>query len=313
MARRKNATEDITEKRAIYQDFVTEGSATALTSKTRVQKGGCRCETGGVQIILMNVLQESATALELRIRLLEEVISTIRVQGPTVILTPAGYFGLNAPHGDGRGSLSAAALDRKAAIEQVRMLMAHQSHYLLLAIGIDDDPQGTDWRIAQHLYLLKGGDTPDEIKITRGNTGLKDRVYPFYGLRFFGVICSEFQRGREFGRMFPEYNRDAYFDAERDLPEVQPDVILNAAHIRIKCTQEPGKKALWFPFEKFAREVSAWGAAAFFAHHHPNERRYDDIFKNHSYSTWGVFSGDGHFKDFRDWMNRRELPKEVSV
>lgn len=268
---------------------------TAMVTEAWVGKGGAHAEPkspGSVHIVLMNVLRWTDTDFETRRDLLYRVIQSIDCSHKTVILAPAGYFGWDTCTGYGRFPVRAGDLDRNAVRQFLnRDLVLPDT--CLLAVGLDDVD-------AQHLLIL-GQET--KLEITRGQSSWEDRRFSFGGLSFFGTICYEFRAKDGYGPMYAAEPR--YFDAERDIKGRGIDVVLNAAHIMIKCSQRENAELQRFPFERFMIGISQAGAACFLAHHHPGEKFApteecpEGIWKNHSYSNWGIFSGQGLPSD---WM-----------
>ena len=95
-----------------------------------------------------------------------------------------------------------------------------------------------------------------------------------------------------------------YFDANQDILGQGIDVVLNAAHRMVKCTQEEDMATIWYPFETFFRDISKAGAACFLSHHHPHEFHRSGYPKNHSYSNWGMYAGWGITSDWMGKNNR---------
>ncbi|HZI14511.1 MAG TPA: hypothetical protein VE153_29355, partial [Myxococcus sp.] len=100
------------------------------------------------------------------------------------------------------------------------------------------------------------------------------------------------------------------FDADENIRGTGINVVLNAAHRQVKCTQTPDADSTRFPFETFFRNVSRAGAACFLAHHHPDERFDSGFTKNDSYSNWGMYAGQGNHSD---WMDVTNSVTEIAV
>lgn len=269
---------------------------TALLVEAYVTPGGRRAaygEAGCVRVCLMNVLRFTATDFSARWALLCQTIQRVceAPPCPTVLLTPGGYFGHDSVNGQGRLTLAPGHLDRTAVMRALTQDLRLPAE-LLLAVGVD-------WSWDHQTLQLVSAQGPTR-EIVRGQTSAASRVYEFAGLKWFGVICGEFMRRTPFGPMYGPPNRTGapFFDAQRDVRGQGVDVVLNAAHVGVKCRQRSGTSASRFPFERFCQEVSQAGAAAFLSHHHPDELMPDGGPRNDSYSNWGIYAGTGADTDW---------------
>lgn len=280
------------------------GTAKALLCDAYVGKGGRLAEahdSDAVHIYLMNVLTSSDTSLAIRCGLLERVLASIDLTGRVVLLTPAGFFGYDSPYTDSPRWLDRNALDRARAVKYLRSLNLRSG--LLLAVGVDQE-EGSP----QALHVIEGGATTRYYEILRNQSSHAERLFSFGGLTFFGVVCGEFMLDAKQGPMskHPEW----FFDANQDIRGKGIDVVLNAAHREVKCTQVPGAATNRYPFETFFRDVSKTGAACFLAHHHPHERHPLGYPKYHSYSNWGMYTGKGRSSD---WMSETNHVMEIDI
>lgn len=284
-------------------------SGTAILSKAYVAAGGARAsedDVNAVQIHLMNVLRSSDTSLESRAALLEKVISSIDTQRPSVLTTPAGYFGHDSISGSGRYAIPNALFSREQASQYLTKLKQQLPKELLLVAGLD-------WPYKQTIHFIQN-DSKDSLVVVRHESTPEERLYEFAGLKLFGLICGEFMLSKD-----PTYSDGSYFLPGKDLSLYNVDVVLNPAHIEVKTTQNSGADTRRFPFEASFRKISDAGAACFLAHHHPNETGNREPWpKSNSYSTWGIFAGSGSDEDWMEhngsgWTPYDQLIRVISV
>lgn len=283
-------------------------SGTAILSSAFVGPEGRRSSkerSDAVQFYLMNVLRSSDTSVESRAALLEKVLASLELQGPSVLLAPAGYFGHDSISGSGRYSIPSGLFERTRALSYLESLQQRLPQELLLVVGLD-------WPDKQTIQILKKDEEP--LVVTRHHSTPEERLSDFAGLKLFSLVCGEFMLSGQ-----PTYRDGRYFDAGRDVGEHGIHVVLNPAHIEVKATQNVGADERRFPFQRAFRNISRAGAACFLAHHHPNELGEQAPWpKSNSYSTWGIFSGTGEDCDWMehdgsDWTPYNQLVRVVSV
>lgn len=269
---------------------------TALLTTAFVAPGGKRAQSsdpGAVRVLLMNVLRYTATDFDTRRRLLE---ATLRWAGdqsraPTIVLTPAGYFGWDTVAGNGRASLPASDRIAAQALTYLRSRALSLPPNLLLAVGVD--------HAVQTLQVLGAG---PPVEIIRHCSSIAERTLTFAGLKLFFCVCGEVLPNR--GPIAPSID----FSEQRDLAGV--DALLCAAHIEVKSTQQDGADTGRFPFESMLTRVSQAGAAGFLAHHHPAVRSSGGWPRNDSYSDWGIFAGTGTGPDWLRYQDGRWLSED---
>lgn len=197
------------------------GPAHGWTNEARFGHRGGAAPPGEttLRVVVLNTESGTGSSRSERLALLSAAVERVRGDEPTVLITPAGFFGCTIdadgnPHWPG---LDAASLE----LELVELARSWPPS-LMVAIGVDiaGDEQ-------QQWWLGGGGEL--QRRIARGSevqavTELSERVVSHAGFRLLGFVCGE------------GYKWNAA-ELVAMLPAV--DVVAVSAHVEVNRTREP--------------------------------------------------------------------------
>lgn len=169
----------------------------------------------GLRVVVLNIESGTACSMPARRALLEAAITRVGDDGPTLLVTPAGFFGF----GVGRdGALSWTGVTDVASLENDLAGLARSwPTSLMVAVGVDRD--GND----QRQWWFCGGERGRRCEILRWSssrdaTQLSQRRVTHAGYTLLGFVCGE-----------------AYEWQERDLAAELSgiDVVVVSAHVEV--------------------------------------------------------------------------------
>jgi hypothetical protein len=116
---------------------------------------------GGLRVVVLNVESGTACSMEARRALLEVAVDRVGDGGPTVLVTPAGFFGFGVASD---GTLSWTGIADVASLEGDLVRLARSWPVsLMVAVGVDT--RGED----QRQWWFCGGEGRRRAEIVRWN------------------------------------------------------------------------------------------------------------------------------------------------
>lgn len=234
------------------------GRARGWTNACAFARGGGQPESNedALQIVVLNTESGSASSIDARCALLCSAVDRVRDSGPTVLVTPAGFFGCHI-NLDGAPSWSGIA-DVDSLERELIGLARSWPESLIVAVGVDHDSDD------QRQWWFAGGESRRRSEILRASasrlaTPLSQRRVAHAGYTLLGFVCGE-------GYEWPE----------RDVAEVLPgvDVVVISAHVEVNRIWEPaideGLKR--WAFQRRFRFISQHAGAAL-AHAHGTDAK----------------------------------------
>ena len=169
----------------------------------------------GLRVVVLNIETGTACSMDARFALLEAAVARVGDKGPTLLVTPAGFFGFGVARD---GALSWTGIADIVSLENDLTALARSwPASLMVAVGVDRD--GDD----QRQWWFCGGEERRCSEILRSSTSrdatpLAQRRVMHAGYTLLGFVCGE-----------------AYEWPERDLAAELPatDVVVVSAHVEV--------------------------------------------------------------------------------
>lgn len=217
-----------------------EDPAKGWLVSTRFGPGGKRWSGSGpaLQVVAINLERGTGSQEEARLNLLKRAVNIIQVDGPLVILTPAGFFGCETLRGD----RCKPEIDLKwNPIQSVTSLadsigdaIAEFSDHVILGVGVD---KAGDTH-SQEQWWFRGGKRTPERELIRGRCeSMAERTFQVGPFKILSFICGELWDG------------GSVFTVDQHLAGI--DVVLDLAHASVNRTWDSTKRQKYrWPFQR---------------------------------------------------------------